>query len=304
MALGHPAHGAAGGLVRGHGRGHGGVASGDEQERAGEDGVIWPDDYLIPGIEPFHMEDMGIIYCGDCIDILSKLPNLCLDLIVTSPPYNQNIDSFSPSGLHKESNWINKISSGYKDSMLEIDYQKWQISILNECYRILKKSGSLFYNHKIRWREGVLIHPVIWLRDIQFRLRQEIIWSRNGSCTLNAKMFAPSDERIYWFDKNGHKWNQECVSYFTVWNIPSVNFKDHPCVFPELIPQRAINATTDINDIVLDPFFGSGTTGVAAKKLGRKYIGIELSKEYCKIAARRLGVWVTVPENERSGFFW
>ena len=213
-------------------------------------------------------------------------PDGCVDLACFSPPYNQQIDKFRPSGMHKESRWVDKISAGYADSMADDEYMLWQKHVLNESLRCINPTGSIFYNHKIRWRDGVLLHPIDIIRQMEgkWRLRQEIIWQRNGSCTLNAKMFAPNDERIYWIDKGLHKWNQECVAFFTVWQIASQIFDEHPCVYPEEIPRRAILATTDYDDIILDPFCGSGTTCVAAKKLGRRYIGIDISPEYCQKA--------------------
>ena len=236
--------------------------------------------------EPYY-EHAGItIYHGDCRNILPHLPKV--DIIVTSPPYNQRIESFRPSGMHTETNWVKNISSGYCDSLPEDEYQREQVNLLDLSFERLAETGSVFYNHKLRWREGQLIHPLDWIKKTRFRLRQELIWSRDGSCTLNAKMFAPSDERIYWLDKGKHKWNQECVRYLSVWTLHSIPFKDHPCIYPMQIPIRCISATTDPGDMVLDPFMGSGTTLVAAKQLGRKAIGIEIEEKYCEIAVKRL----------------
>ena len=231
----------------------------------------------------------GCIVCADCLDVMSIMPNNCVDTVITSPPYNQSIESFQPSGMHKESNWISKISSGYYDSLPEIEYIQHQRYMLEQIAVILSSTGSIFYNHKLRWRNGEILHPIDIVRDIKgLRLRQEIIWARNGSCTFNAKMFAPNDERIYWLDKGNHKWNQKYVSFFTVWKIPSQQAKYHACVFPLEIPTRAILATSDNFDIILDPFAGSGTTCVAAKKLERRYIGIEIDQNYCDIARDRI----------------
>ncbi len=236
------------------------------------------------------MNDMiDTVICGDCLDVMREMPDNSVDLCVTSPPYNQKIDSFKPSGMHKESSWVSTISAGYKDSKDESAYILEQIAVIREIYRILKDSGSLFYNHKIRWRDGLLLHPIDIIRQVpEFRLRQEIVWARNGSCTFNAKMFAPNDERIYWMVKGGHKWNQKYVSYFTVWQIPSRCDKNHPCAFPIEIPRRAINAVTDVGDVVLDCYAGSGTVLQAACDLQRHFIGIEINPDYCKIAEKRI----------------
>lgn len=231
--------------------------------------------------------ETGRVYCGDCLELMKAIPDGAIDAVVTSPPYNQKIDQFKPSGMHKESRWVDKISHGYSDSMSELAYHIWQSDILYAAHRITKDTGSCFYNHKIRWRDGKLIHPIDIVRDSPWNLRQEIVWARNGSCTLNARMFAPNDERIYWLSKGRHKWNQAAVSFFTVWRIASC-VSDHACAFPIEIPRRAMLGTTDSVDVIIDPFAGSGTTGVACVELGRAFLGFEIDPEYCKLANDRI----------------
>ncbi len=178
---------------------------------------------------PYYQDSAVTIYHGDCREIVPELP--IIDLTVTSPPYNQNIDGFKPSGMHKESSWVDKISNGYFDSIPESEYQQSQIEILNAIYLRTLISGSLFYNHKHRWRDEEILWPIDWIRKSRWRIRQEIIWQRNGSCTMNARMFAPNDERIYWLCRGGHQWNQSCVSFFSVWKMASES-SDHACAFP------------------------------------------------------------------------
>ena len=226
------------------------------------------------------------LYLGDCRDVLPTLDKL--DCVVTSPPYNQNIDSFKPSGMHKESRWVTKISSGYFDSMNENDYQKWQTELLDMIYINSSKTASVFYNHKMRWRKGIIIDPKLWIAKTNWRLRQELVWARNGSTTMNARMFAPNDERIYWLSKDDHKWNQECVSFMSVWQIPSRADAAHACSYPIELPRRCIVATTDIDDLVMDPFMGGGTTGVAAIRTCRRFVGIEIDPKYFDLACKRI----------------
>ena len=107
----------------------------------------------------------------------------------------------------------------------------------------------------------------------------------------NAKMFCRFDERILWFDKGSHKWHQEATRWGTIWRIArrqQQQGKLHPVEFPDTIPLRCIRATTDRGDMVLDPFAGSGTTGRAAKDLGRRAILIELEERWCGTSANRL----------------
>ena len=88
------------------------------------------------------------LYHGDCLEVMKTLPDECVDLIITSPPYNLG-------KTHHTGNNIFKSYSEYNDNMPEPLYQQWQIEILRECFRILKPSGSLFYNHKNRIKKGV-----------------------------------------------------------------------------------------------------------------------------------------------------
>ncbi len=144
----------------------------------------------------------------------------------------------------------------------------------------------------MRWRDGVCLHPIAWFQPEHWRLRQEIVWDRAGGMMMNARMFCRFDERVIWFVRSDSwTWNQELVGCGTVWRIArqqQQQGKEHPVQFPQEIPRRCIAATTDPGDCVLDPFMGSGTTLVAAKRLGRKAIGIELEEKYCEIAAKRL----------------
>lgn len=235
------------------------------------------------------------LYLGDCLDILPTLAAGSVELIVTSPPYNQLGSRIpeKPSGLWSKSQggkaFVEAINqNGYADDMPEAEYQEWQNKIFAACLDLTTPTGSLFYNHQIRWRDGLMLHPVTWFRPDGWQLRQEIIWDRAGGMMMNAKMFVRFDERILWFDKGKHKWNQELVGHGTIWRIAREQNKEHPVAFPVQIPARCIAAATDPGDTVLDPFMGSGTTGVAAVLQGRNFIGIEKDPGYFAIAQRRI----------------
>ena len=235
-----------------------------------------------PGVE---------IYCGDCHQVLPLLEPLSINCVVTSPPYNQAIENLAGSGMHADSGWVKKMSQGYgalSDDMDEVKYQSQQLAMLGRLYYALKNDGSVFYNHKCRWRDGVLLHPYSWISRSMLTLRQEIIWARNGAIMFNARMFAVSDERIYWMDKGQHWWNQEAASFLSVWSMSARPEPDHPAPFPLELPRRAIVATTRVGDTVLDPYCGSGTTLEAAKNLARRAIGIEINPKYCEISVKRL----------------
>ena len=233
------------------------------------------------------------LYLGDCLEILPTLPKV--DAVVTSPPYNtlHQIPE-NPTGLWARSDggagWVRSLAErdGYADDMSETEYIAWQNLVFSSIQ--IADNGSLFYNHKVRWRGGVVSHPIEWFKPMGWRLRQEIIWARNGGMMMNAKMFCLTDERILWFVRDSHVWNQDAVGYGTVWQIAcdSGKFKEHPVSFPVEIPNRCISAATIAGTCVLDPFMGSGTTGVACANLGRKFIGIEIEPKYFDIACERI----------------
>ncbi|MCO5213719.1 MAG: site-specific DNA-methyltransferase [Caldilinea sp.] len=230
------------------------------------------------------------LYLGDCRDMLPTLPNV--DAVVTSPPYNTlaGIPS-KPSGIWGQisggGRWVADLATnGYHDDMPESDYVDWQNDLFGQIN--VSETASLFYNHQIRWRDGVLLHPIQWFHPTGWNLRQEIVWDRCGGMMFNARMFCRFDERILWFVRDKWKWNQESVGFGTVWRIARAQNKEHPVAFPDEIPKRCIAASTDSGDIVLDPFMGSGTTALACVSLGRKFIGIEREPKYFDIACRRI----------------
>jgi DNA modification methylase len=233
------------------------------------------------------------LYLGDCHDVISEISDVAC--VVTSPPYNQ-LDGLNnaPSGM-----WARKgggagfveswQKNGYADDLDEREYQFQQHDLFSRIAGVCRENASLFYNHQLRWRAGNCLHPVQWFQPDFWRLRTEIIWDRGGGMMFNAKMFCRFDERILWFVRGkSWKWNQSQVGLGTVWRIGVAQNKEHPVAFPVEMPLRCIMATTDVGDIVLDPYSGSATTGVAAVTNGRRFIGIEREPKYFDIACRRI----------------
>ncbi len=251
---------------------------------------------LESAVTPYYEEDGITIYHGDCRELLPSLSGI--SCIVTSPPYNQ-LENLPEKGSGM---WGNSTGgagflrawneNGYADEMSEHEYQAFQIEVGTALAQCSAADASMFYNHQLRWRDGVCLHPAQWFFPAGWRLRSEIVWDRGGGMMMNARMFCRFDERILWFvNSKSWKWNQEAVGFGTVWRIAreqQQQGKLHPVAFPIEIPLRCITATTDPGDLVLDPFVGSGTTLRAAKDLGRRAIGIEIEERYCEIAVQRL----------------
>ena len=245
-------------------------------------------------VKPYYQDGSVTIYHSRAEDVLPSLSGVACT--VTSPPYNTLGSRIPAEGTHKMAGdaWLAKVNAvGYSDDMPEDEYQAWQAVIAGLCAEASVDGASLFYNHKVRYRGlGDVVHPLDTVRRFDaWVLRQEIIWARDGGVAFNARMFCPSDERIYWMVKPGapHKWNQPSASDFTVWQMrQEMGLDGHPCPYPVKLPTKAIMATTDPGDLVLDPFMGSGTTLRAAKDLGRRAIGIEPEERFCKLAVERL----------------
>ena len=247
------------------------------------------------------------ILCGDCIEILKEIPDNCVDAVVTSPPYNKtgyrdgHIDTSKTTG--KFYRWgKSKIDyDAYSDNISETKYQAWQVCVLDECYRILKPSGSVFYNHKVRRYQNKVSHPVLWCDKSKLLLYQQIIWNRQGSCDNNTAYCTPITELIFWLVKSLPVVYKDQAQYKSeVWTFPPAINSSHPAPYPLDLPQNCIQLSTKQDMVVLDPFCGSGTTCVAAKMLGRNYIGIDISSDYCRIARQRLeAVDTGVPVKEQ-----
>lgn len=233
------------------------------------------------------------LICGDSTnaeDVASLMRGNQCDLLVTSPPYNQSIDKFKPSGMHAESDWVAKVGRlAYLDSMCESEYQDQQRECLKVWFSVIKDGGSAFYNHKNRYRDKQVVSPMSWLPG-PWKLRQEIIWARPGSVTQNARMFLPSDERIYWLYKgDDFTFNDdtEIKSWSSIWKIGLEANKQHAVAFPLELPTRCIVACSIASESVFEPHCGSGTTIIACENLGRKCRAIEISPAYVAVALQR-----------------
>jgi modification methylase len=233
-------------------------------------------------------EYLNKIINGDCLEVMRKLPDSCIDVVVTSPPYNLKNSTGNGMKDGRGGKWANAaLIDGYEnydDCMPNEEYAKWQHVVLLECLRVIKDDGAIFYNHKWRVQAGLIQDR----RDIVYDvpLRQIIIWKRKGGINFNAGYFLPTYEVIYLIAKKDFKLAPHMNRYGDVWEIMQEQRNDHPAPFPVELIDRIISSTT--GQIILDPFMGSGTTAVVAAGLGRDFIGIEKSDKYCEAARERL----------------
>jgi modification methylase len=254
-------------------------------------------------MKPYYEENGIQIFHGDCREVLPTLSSETVDMVFTSPPYNMGnttgggLSQYRPhytseSGLTKRGGggkWAQcALANGYgihDDDMPHAEYVEWQKSLLLECWRLLSRSGAIFYNHKTRILAGEAVTPFTY--NPALPVRQIIIWARAGGINFSPTFYVPTHEWILVLAKPDFKLRDKAASGVgDVWYVPQEANPDHPAPFPLALPLQALQTTAAYT--VLDPFAGSGTTLRAAKDLGRKAIGIEIEERYCEIAANRL----------------
>lgn len=240
---------------------------------------------------------------------MKELPDRSVDLVVTSPPYNIDIQYGNKTSKGKI---INSKGVKYTDKLPEENYKEMLMKVFSECRRVLKDNGQAWVNIKNRYSDGV-VTPPFWILEMfpDMHLKNLIVWNFDWGGSTN-KRFAPRYEFVFWFTKNKNeytfnlddvkipalnyrpdRYKSQMKNPTDVWRISMVsgNFDErttHPAQYPEELIERIILSGTNKGDIVLDPFMGSGTSAAVAKKLGRHYIGYELVKEYYDIATDRI----------------
>ena len=252
------------------------------------------------------MLKLNQVHHGDCLEVMKDIDDESIDLIITSPPYNNWRNKRTQR--NRDSYWksTNIVYDNYSDKMTDSDYIKLQINVINECIRILKSTGTMCYNHKDRIYNFEVFSPLQWILKTVAVYRQRITWDRCSMLAYNPVRFYRVEEDIYILGKKakGFKWNKDTSKYLSIWRISPSSKEFHPASFPIEIPNRCIEAFTTEGDCVLDPFAGSGTTLVAASTLGRNFIGIDCSEKYCKIARQRIeNPDYVKPTKFKKGFF-
>jgi site-specific DNA-methyltransferase (adenine-specific) len=248
------------------------------------------------------------IHVEDCIDAMAKLPDRSIDIIITSPPYN-----------------LGKAYNTYDDKLPRDQYLSWMKSVAGHCSRILKEDGSFFLNIGSTNIDPWLSFDVASMFRGPLVLQNHIVWAKSISITeetyghfkpITSKRFLNQNhEAIFHFtvqgdvpvdrlaigvpymDKSnikrrGHAQDRRCRG--NTWFIPYETAQsksdkyDHPAGFPLELPTRCIQLTGKKEAVVLDPFMGTGTTILAAHKLGHKGIGIDIDPVYAGVAQNRL----------------
>ncbi len=254
--------------------------------------------------EPYYENDKCILFCGDTIEMQPKINQQYFDAVVTSPPYN--------------------IGKEYEENKSLNEYIEWSVKWISDCCKLINSDGALLLNLGYLPVENrgraVPISYLLWDK-IPLFLNQEIVW--NYSAGVACKNYlSPRNEKILWYvkDSNNYTFNLDAIrdknvkypnskrngklrvntlgkNPSDVWEIAKVTTgfnrsskerTPHPCQFPTDLIDRIILGFTNSEDIVLDPFVGSGTTFESCIKNNRYCVGFEIKEEYCQIAKQRI----------------
>ena len=244
------------------------------------------------GVTPYYRDEYGVLYCADCLTILPKIPDKSIDLVVTSPPYNMRTRIRNGEYTTRErSEHFSKKYRHFGDDLPIDKYYAFHQRIIEEALRV---APLAFWNIAI-----VTGSKEAWCRLIgnwSLHIRDIFVWDKGaGQPAMHDSVVNRCTELIIALESNGTAGRAFEKVYFErgtmadIWRLPSSESIDgHAATFPTELPGRVIRGWSAIDSIILDPFCGSGTTLVAAKQLGRKFIGVEISEEYCKICVERL----------------
>ncbi|MCI3131333.1 site-specific DNA-methyltransferase [Phenylobacterium aquaticum] len=243
------------------------------------------------------------IILGDCIEELKKLPAKSVDLVFADPPYNLQLGG---DLLRPDNSKVDAVDDDWDRFESFETYDAFTRAWLSECKRVLKDDGAIWVigsYHNI-FRVGTA------LQDQGFWILNDIIWRKsNPMPNFKGTRFTNAHETLIWasksrgarrytFNYDAMKMANDELQMRSDWTLPlctgeerlkdEAGVKAHPTQKPEALLHRVILSSTKVGDIVLDPFFGTGTTGAAAKRLGRKFIGLERDPTYAKLAKERI----------------
>jgi site-specific DNA-methyltransferase (adenine-specific) len=244
-------------------------------------------------------ERKSSLQLGDSLAFMQELSAESVDCVWTDPPY-----LLSNDGITCVAGRMVKVNKGDWDRSRGIDLDhEFNRTWLAACYRILKPGGSIWVSGTLH----VYLSVGMAMQQLGFRILNDIVWEKPAPPpNLGCRCFTHSTEILLWATKakkggkDKHKFNYESMKeenggkqMKNVWRFSTPTeeekrFGKHPTQKPIALIARCLRATTDPGDLVLDPFAGSGSTGVAALKLGRSFIGCEQDKTYAELASRRL----------------
>jgi modification methylase len=240
---------------------------------------------------------------GDCIEQLRKIPDKSVDLVFADPPYNLQLGG---DLLRPDNSKVDAVDDHWDQFASFKAYDDFTRAWMAECQRVLKDDGALWVigsYHNI-FRVGTV------LQDLGFWILNDVVWRKtNPMPNFKGTRFANAHETLIWaaksrgakrytFNYDAMKMANDELQMRSDWTLPlctgeerlkdEAGVKAHPTQKPEALLHRVILAASKPGDLILDPFFGTGTTGAAAKRLGRRFIGIEREQMYADLAKDRI----------------
>jgi site-specific DNA-methyltransferase (adenine-specific) len=243
------------------------------------------------------------LYLGNCLELLKAMPVDCVDMVFADPPYYLSNGGFTVQSGRAVS--VNKgewdKSQGYEKDLES--YSEW----IKEVKRVLKPHGTIWISGTYH---SIYLCGYALIRE-GYKILNDIAWSKpNAAPNLSGRYFAASHETLLWARKDAkarHTFNYELMrsghwpedkfkvpnkQMKSVWSLNTPMFKEklhgkHPTQKPLQLLERIVLASTNEGDLVLDPFTGSSTTGLAAHKWGRKFVGIDTEREYLDLSIKR-----------------
>ena len=252
------------------------------------------------------------VIAGDCIKLMEALPEASVDMIFADPPYNLQLEGALHRPNHSKVDAVDEAWDRFDDFAT---YDRFTGDWLNAAKRLLKPDGTLWVigsYHNI-FRVGSK------LQDLGYWILNDVVWRKtNPMPNFRGRRFTNAHETMIWCARgreSRYRFNYEAMKSLnddlqmrSDWLLPICNggerLKDadgkkaHPTQKPEALLHRVILAATQPGDLVLDPFFGTGTTGAVAKRLGRRWIGIERDRDYAEIAKERIDAVVPLSADE------
>jgi len=242
------------------------------------------------------------VLIGDCLEELARLPAESADLVFADPPYNLQLER---DLLRPNNTVVDGVDDAWDKFASLADYDRFSRAWLGECRRVLKPNGAIWVigsYHNI-FRLGAA------LQDLGFWIQNDVVWRKtNPMPNFRGKRFTNAHETLIWagrdrksrvtFNYEAMKALNDDLQMRSDWLLPicsgperlkdPAGRKAHPTQKPEALLYRVLLASTNPGDLVLDPFFGTGTTGAAAKRLGRSWLGIERDPAYAAAAQARI----------------
>jgi site-specific DNA-methyltransferase (adenine-specific)/modification methylase len=237
--------------------------------------------------------EVNKIFNENCLETLKRFEDNCIDIVVTSPPYNMNLRIRNGSYCSRQI--VKEFSTKYEgfDDNLPIDeFYELHSQIIRELLRV---SGIIFYNIQIVTGSKRAFFKIIG--EFSEQLKDIVIWDKGvGQPAMSPGVLNRQSELILIFEKENAisrkftKSNFQRGTLGDIWNISRGKKvdKSHGAVFPEKLVSTILENFSNEGDIVYDPFMGSGTTAVVSQKLNRKWLGSELSPNYCELIQKRI----------------